>query len=80
MVYDTGPGNGLTGDAGWDMVTGTIQPMIKATGRTPDLIVASNADLDHAGGLKRLQLAYPDSRYLASLPRNRAGIRPMPFT
>jgi len=76
MVYDTGPGNGLVGDAGWDMVAGTIQPMIKATGRTPDLIVASNADLDHAGGLKRLRLAYPSSRYLASLPRNRTGIRP----
>lgn len=76
MVYDTGPGNGLAGDAGWDMVAGTVKPMIKATGRTPDLIVASNADLDHAGGLKRLQLVYPDAQYLASLPRNRAGIRP----
>ena len=76
MVYDTGPGDGLAGEAGWDMVAGTIQPMIKATGKTPDLIVASNADLDHAGGLKRLQLAYPNSQYLASLPRNRAGIRP----
>jgi competence protein ComEC len=76
MVYDTGPGNGLAGDAGWDMVAGTIQPAIKATGRTPDLIVASNADLDHAGGLKRLQLAYPNSQYLASLPSARNGIRP----
>ena len=76
MVYDTGPGNGLAGDAGWDMVAGTIQPMIKATGRSPDLIVASNADLDHAGGLRRLQLAYPNSRVLASLPKKRAGIRP----
>jgi competence protein ComEC len=76
MVYDTGPGNGLAGDAGWDMVAGTIQPAIKATGRTPDLVVASNADLDHAGGLKRLQLAYPNSQYLASLPSTRTGIRP----
>jgi competence protein ComEC len=76
MVYDTGPGNGLVGDSGWDMVAGTIQPAIKATGRTPDLVVASNADLDHAGGLKRLQLAYPNSQYLASLPRNRTGISP----
>ena len=75
MVYDTGPGNGLAGDAGWDLVAGTIQPMIKAAGRTPDLIVASNADLDHAGGLQRLQLEYPDSSYLASLPQSRAGIR-----
>ncbi len=75
MVYDTGPGNGLVGDAGRDMVAGTIKPMIKATGRSPDLIVASNADLDHAGGLQRLQFEYPNSRYLASLPRKRTGIR-----
>jgi competence protein ComEC len=75
MVYDTGPGNGLAGDEGWDMVTGTIQPMIKATGRSPDLIVASNADLEHAGGLQRLRLAYPNSHVLASLPKKRAGIR-----
>lgn len=76
MVYDTGPGNGLIGEAGWDMVAGTIQPMIKATGRAPDLIVASNADIDHAGGLRRLQATYPDAGYLASLPRERTGIRP----
>ena len=74
MVYDTGPGNGLVGEAGWDMVAGTIQPMIKATGRSPDLIVASHGDLDHAGGLERLRSLYPDSRYLASLPEKRSGI------
>ena len=76
MVYDTGPGNGLVGEAGWDMVAGTIQPMIKATGRSPDLIVASHGDLDHAGGLERLRSLYPDSRYLASLPEKRSGIEP----
>ena len=74
MVYDTGPGNGLVGEAGWDMVAGTIQPMIKATGRSPDLIVVSHADLDHAGGLERLRARYPDARYLASLPDKHAGI------
>lgn len=76
LLYDTGPGNGLGGDAGLDMVAGTIQPMIGATGRKPDLIVASHADLDHAGGLGRLQIAYPDTTYLASLPSSRSGIRP----
>jgi competence protein ComEC len=75
MVYDTGPGNGLVGEAEWDMVRGTLQPMIKATGKSPDLIIASHADLDHAGGLKRLQAVYPYARYLASLPEKRAGIR-----
>jgi len=75
MVYDTGPGNGRVGEDGWDMVAGTIQPMIKASGRSPDLVIASNADLDHVGGLARLKTAYPDSTYLASLPAKRAGIR-----
>jgi competence protein ComEC len=76
MVYDTGPGNGLAGEAGWDMVGGTLRPMIRATGKSPDLIVTSHADLDHAGGLQRLHAAYPDAQYLASLPDRRAGIRP----
>jgi len=75
MLYDTGPGNGIAGEQGWDLVNGTIKPAIKASGMTPDLIVASHADLDHAGGLIRLQSAYPDSRYLASLPHKRNGIQ-----
>ena len=74
MLYDTGPGNGLKGEAGMDMVPGTIHPMIRATGRKPDLIVASHADLDHAGGLESLQSLYPEASYLASLPVPRSGI------
>jgi competence protein ComEC len=76
MIYDTGPGNGLIGERAWDMVDGTITPMIKAQGRSPDLIVASHADLDHAGGLSRLRTDYPNALSLASLAVNRAGIRP----
>lgn len=75
LLYDTGPGNGLEGEAGSDMVRGTIQPMIKASGRKPDLIVASHADLDHSGGLNSLRSVYPDAVYLASLPVSRPGIR-----
>lgn len=75
MIYDTGPGNGLVGERGWDMVDGTIVPMIKARGRSPDVIVASHADLDHAGGLQRLHSDYPNALYLASLPVKQAGIR-----
>jgi len=75
LLYDTGPGNGLADEDGWDMVEGTIQPMIAARGQTPDLIVASHADLDHAGGLNRLQKNYPRSQFMASLPRKRTGIR-----
>jgi competence protein ComEC len=76
MIYDTGPGNGLVGERGWDIVDGTITPMIKAQARSPDMIVASHADLDHAGGLQRLHADYPNALYLASLPVNKAGIRP----
>ena len=75
LLYDTGPGNGLADEDGWDMVTGTIQPMIAARGQIPDLIVASHADLDHAGGLDRLQTIYPQSEFMASLRDTRDGIR-----
>ena len=54
--------------AGWDMVAGTIQPMIRGHRLVPDLVVASNADIDHAGGLERLHTMYPEAGYLASLP------------
>ena len=74
LLYDTGPGNGIAGEAGWDMVSGTIRPMILSSGKKPDLIVASHADLDHAGGLAKLRAFYPQSRYLASLPVKRTGI------
>jgi len=75
MLYDTGPGNGLAGEDGWDMVAGTIQPMIAARRQVPDLIVASHADLDHAGGLNSLQEMYLQSQYMASFPQNRTGVR-----
>jgi competence protein ComEC len=74
LVYDTGPGNGLKGDAGLDLVAGTIQPMIKATGKTPNMVIASHADLDHAGGLETLRAIYPNAVYLANLPMARSGI------
>ncbi len=75
MLYDTGPGNGVAGEQGWDLVRGTIAPMIKAAGKAPDIIVASHADLDHAGGLTRLQARFPDSQFMASLPEPKAGVR-----
>ncbi len=76
LVYDTGPGNGLTGEAGWDTVTGVIQPLITATGRQPDRVVASNGDMDHAGGLAHLRQLYPHAHYQASLRKQRTGIEP----
>lgn len=76
LLYDTGPGNGLQGEDGWDLVGSTIRPVIKASGRQPDLIVVSHADLDHAGGLKNLQGIYTRTRFLASLPERLPGIEP----
>jgi competence protein ComEC len=76
LVYDTGPGNGLDGEEAWSMVAGTLEPMIRASGRSPDLVVASHADLDHAGGLQALMALYPGASYIASLPQERDGIRP----
>jgi len=74
LIYDTGPGNGLAGEDRVDMVEGTIRPMVEAAGRPPDLIVASHADLDHAGGFDSLMSRYPGARYLASLPQPRPGV------
>jgi competence protein ComEC len=76
LLYDTGPGNGLDGENRRDTVNGTIKPAITATGKQPDLVVASHADLDHAGGLASLRRVYPESAYMASLPVAYAGVSP----
>lgn len=76
VIYDTGPGNGLKGEDRLDMVDGTIRPLIEAAGREPDMVIASHADLDHAGGLERLMSDYPGAAYLASLPLKQPGIDP----
>lgn len=76
VVYDTGPGNGLKGEDGLDMVEGTIRPMIESSGMKPDMVIASHADLDHSGGLQSLMSDYPDAEYIASLPERSPGIEP----
>ncbi len=74
LLYDTGPGNGRHGDDGWDLVDGTIGPMIAAGGDGLDMVVASHADLDHAGGLRSLLARYPESRFIGSFPERSPGI------
>jgi len=74
LLYDTGPGNGLAGEDGWDLVDSTICPVINASGDRPDMIVASHADLDHSGGLQRLMSTYPEARFIGSLPEQHPGI------
>jgi competence protein ComEC len=76
LLYDTGPGNGLGGEAGWDLVDGTIRPAISASGGTPATVVASHADLDHAGGLRRLKTVYPETRFIGSFPGPQPGLEP----
>ena len=76
LLYDTGPGNGLDGEAGWDLVDGTIRPMISAAGGKPAIVVASHADLDHAGGLRSLQAVYPKTRFIGSFPEPQSGVEP----
>ena len=68
LVYDTGPGNGRSGEAAWHFVDSTVAPMVAAHGQIPDLVIASHADLDHAGGLERLREIYPNSEFMANLP------------
>ncbi len=76
LLYDTGPGNGLQGEDGWDLVDSTIKPSITASGGQPDLIIASHDDLDHSGGLSKLQTIYTRARFLANLRDQQPGIEP----
>jgi competence protein ComEC len=68
LLYDTGPGDGVDRN----LVDSTIVPAIKNIGlNTPDKIIVSHADLDHAGGLARLSELYPSTEWITSLPATR---------
>jgi len=62
LLFDTGPGDG----GSRQLVDSTVRPAIQNSGfAAPDKIIVSHADLDHAGGMQRLQEYYPDSpRYV----------------
>jgi len=65
LVYDSGPGNGVD----FDLVDQVIRPGLLHSGLgPPDRILISHADLDHAGGMVRLQQHYPQTPLYASLP------------
>ena len=56
LLYDTGAGSG-----DFSAFRRVIQPFFRSRGiRSPDLVVISHADNDHAGGLSHLRSAYPD--------------------
>jgi competence protein ComEC len=71
VLYDTGPGNGRTGEEAWDIVDSDIYPMImagiRAERRDLGTLVVSHGDLDHSGGLRSLLSHFPDARVIASL-------------
>lgn len=72
LLYDTGPRYGPGSDAG-DRV---VVPLLRALGETPDTVVVSHRDSDHAGGVAAVRAAWPQARWLASFgegERCRAG-------
>ncbi|MCB2018897.1 MAG: DNA internalization-related competence protein ComEC/Rec2, partial [Hydrogenophaga sp.] len=62
LLYDTGPRYGPGSDAGDRIVV----PLLRALGETPDRVVVSHRDSDHAGGSEAVRTAFPRARWLAS--------------
>ncbi len=62
LLYDTGPSFGASGDAGERVVV----PLLRALGETPDTVVVSHRDGDHAGGSAAVRAAWPQARWMTS--------------
>ena len=63
LLYDSGPGDG--GEA--NVVSSVIVPAV-GRGPSPERILISHGDLDHAGGLQSVQRLYPRADLRANLP------------
>lgn len=63
LVYDAGPRFGAGSAA--EMV---VVPFLESRGRTPDRIVISHGDSDHAGGLDALRRRYPGTGVFGRIP------------
>jgi competence protein ComEC len=64
LVYDSGPGDG----GEFNLVDQVLVPAILQSGyRSPDRIIISHGDLDHAGGLHRLRKLFPLAQVHANL-------------
>lgn len=70
LLYDTGPGQ----PEAWDLYESVLQPMFAHTGREPQWVMLSHADLDHSGGASTLRELDIGSHWLASLPQLRPGM------
>jgi len=71
LLYDSGPGDGR----GRDMVPTVVVPAVNRGGRrSPDRIIISHGDLDHAGGLESLLKRYPQALFYGNLPHPVDGV------
>lgn len=64
LLYDTGPRYSPQSDAG-DLV---VVPLLRALGESPDAVVVSHRDSDHAGGAAAVRAAFGGARWLSSVP------------
>lgn len=64
LLYDTGPRYSPQSDAG-DLV---VVPLLRALGESPDVVVVSHRDSDHAGGAAAVRAAFGGARWLSSVP------------
>ncbi|MFM6985480.1 MAG: DNA internalization-related competence protein ComEC/Rec2 [Hydrogenophaga sp.] len=62
LLYDAGPRYGPESDAGQHIVL----PLLRAWGESPDTVVISHRDSDHAGGADAVRSAWPQARWLSS--------------
>jgi competence protein ComEC len=65
LLYDTGPRYGPHADAA-DAGERVVLPLLRALGETPDTVVVSHRDSDHAGGAASVQAAHPAAHWLSS--------------
>jgi competence protein ComEC len=66
LLYDTGPGDGHS----WSMARSSFMPAIRQTGlHSPDRVVVSHGDLDHAGGVHEIRQWFPQAEVLTSKPQ-----------
>lgn len=70
LVHDTGPGQGSSSAA-----QRVLLPLLRAGGDRLDVLVASHADLDHAGGLPELLRQHPRAELWASYDTQRTAGR-----
>jgi competence protein ComEC len=71
LLYDSGPGDGRNKN----VVDSVIIPAVANLGRkSPEQIIISHGDLDHAGGLAGLLQYYPSADLIANLPVQPSGL------